>query len=95
MENAIAVIGVQNAFYRVEKWWDYGHMCCEKERAVGQHGAETTHDEEEELDDWEENRPVDEFVENDTQPPMQYSAMLEEQVADTVNVSHLHIWAGQ
>ena len=95
MENAIAVIRVQDALDRVEQGWDYGHVSREKERAVGQHGAETTHDEEEELDDWEQNRPVDEFVENDAQSPMQYRAMLEEQVADTVNVSHLHVWAGQ
>ena len=66
-------------------------MSCEEQRAIREHRAEATHDEEEKLDDREKDRPVDELVEDNTQSSMQNSAMFEQQVADTVDITHLHV----
>ena len=50
MEDAVAVVLMQNALQQVHEGRDDGDMRGEEQLPVGQDCAETTHDEEEELD---------------------------------------------
>ena len=64
MEDPIAVVHVHDAFQEVLNGRDDGHVGGEEKGAVGQHGTEATHYEEEELNDGQQDRPVNEFIED-------------------------------
>ena len=70
MENAVAIVRVHNTFQEVLDWWNYCNMCGKEERTVGKYCAETTHDEEEKLYEQQENRPVNKFIEDNSQSPV-------------------------
>ena len=52
-------------------------MGSEEQCAIGQHCAETTHDEEEKLDDRQQDRAIDKLVEDHSESPVQDRTMLE------------------
>jgi len=95
MEYAVAIISVHDSLKEVLDWRDNGHMSCEEKCAIRQHRTETTHDEEEELNNRQQDSAVDKLVENYSESAVQNRTMLEQQVADAVNISHLYITARQ
>ena len=95
MEDTIAVVCMHDALKEVLNGRNDCYMGRKEEGTVWQYCAEATHDEEEELDDRQKNRAVDELIEDHTQTSVQNRAMLEEKIADAIDVTHLHIRACQ
>ena len=58
MEDAISVVCVHDTLQEVLDRGDNGNMSGEEECTIGQNGTETTHDEEEELDDRQQDGAI-------------------------------------
>ena len=77
VEDAISIVCVHNALQEVLDRWNDGNMGSEEQCAIGQHCTETTHDEEEKLDDRQQDRAIDKLVEDHSESPVQDRTMLE------------------
>lgn len=95
MEDAISIVSVHDSFEEVLDGGDDRDVCGEEKGTIRKHCTETTHDEEEKLDDWQENSPIDELIEDNSESSVQNGSMLEQKIADAIDIPHLHIWAGK
>ena len=77
MQDPVSVIRVCDPFKEVENWGDYGHMCSEKELIIRYHRREATWDKEKQMNDHQQDCSVYEFIQDNSQPSMQNSSMLE------------------
>ena len=66
MEDAISIVGVHDSFEEVLDGGDDGDMCREEKGTIRKHRTETTHNEEEQLDDRQKNSPIDELIEDNS-----------------------------
>lgn len=68
MEDSISIVGVHDSFEEVLDGGDDRDMCGEEKGPIRKHCTETTHDEEEQLDDRQKNSPIDELIEYNSEP---------------------------
>ena len=66
MEDTISIVGVHDSFEEVLDRGDDSDVCGKEKGTIRKHRTETTHDEEEQLDDWQKNSPVDELIEDNS-----------------------------
>ena len=77
MEYAISIVLVHEAFNQELDWRDHSHLHGEEKASKWLHSTETTHDEEEELDQKQQYSPVKELIEYHSQSSVQNCTMLE------------------
>lgn len=91
MEYAEAIVRVHDSLQEAGYRREYCGVGGKEESSVGQHRAESTHDEEKELDDRQKDCPIDEFIYDNLQPSVQNRPMLEQYISEAIEVPHLHI----
>ena len=95
MQDAVSIVHMCNAFKKVKNWGNHGHMSGEEKLIVGYKCCETARDKEKQMNHHQQDCSVDEFIQDNSQSSVQNCSMLEEKIANAINISNLYIGASE